>query len=272
MLRSIENVKGFTVQATDGEIGELAELFFDEQSWRVRYLVIDVGVWLFGRQVLIAPTAVTDIDVAAGKLFLNLSKEAIENSPDVSADEPVSREKERALHEYYQWQPYWTSGMDDPLVYGAFPTALTGALFNNKRKNGAEERPLIKREQSSYLRSTTEVSGYHIEASDGDIGRVTDFFFDDQKWMIRHMVVDTGSWLPGKKVLIAPPWIDDIQWAERKVTVALTQESVKQSPPYDPTLLGIEAYETKLLDHYRDWFAYLLDDEQEDQKHGEKSA
>jgi uncharacterized protein YrrD len=259
MLRSVEKLKGYRIQATDGEIGKVDELFFDERRWHIRYLVVDVGNWLFGRQVLIVPAAVSRIDVGAEKLFLPLTKERIENSPEVSADEPISREKERTLHEYYQWQPYWTIGLNDPLIYRAFPAGLARGLYSRAPKKWEEELPAgTDSGQSSNLRSTAEVTGYHIQASDGEIGQVTDFLFDDEEWAIRHLVVDTGNWLPGREVLISPPWIDRIRWAEQRVYVALTQDSVRHSPPFDPDLLDIEKYEKQLLAHYKKWFSYLL--------------
>ena len=269
MLRSIEKIKGFTVEAVDGEIGQVAELFFDERNWRVRYLVIDIGLWIFGRQVLIAPTAVMDITVAEGKIFLDLTKEEIKASPEVAADEPVSREQERALYDHYQWTPYWFSGVHDPVIYSGYPTAMTGTLYTkkNKDKEATEKRPLSApvAEPSSRLRSTDEVKGYSIVAADGDIGHVIDFLFNDESWIIQHMVIDTGNWLLGKKVLIAPPWIESIQWVGQIVKVSLTQESVEHSPPFEESILDIDAYETKLLKHYREWFSYLLDNEQGDE-------
>lgn len=264
MLRSVEKLKGFGIQATDGEIGKVSELFFDERHWQVRYLVVDVGNWLFGRRVLIAPMAVAQIDVDAGKLSLSLSKDNIESSPEVAADEPISREKERALHDYFRWQPYWTSGISDPLAYGPFPPALAEAFFTT-RASEIPQKEQVDAElgEKSNLRSTAEVTGYHIQANDGDIGQVVDFLFDDEEWNIRHLVVDTGNWLSGRKVLVAPPWIQRIRWSERKVYVSLTQESVLQSPPFDPDLLDIEKYEKQLLEHYKVWFSYLLNEEAE---------
>ncbi len=264
MLRSIEKIKGFTVQATDGDIGKVSELFFDEQNWRVRYLVVDIGLWIFGRKVLIAPTAVIDIDVAAGKIYLDLTKSEIENSPEVSTDEPVSREKERVLHDHYQWHPYWATSVGDPIMYNAFPVTMVGTLFTKQQEDTDEEQPEPSSETSSCLRSTNEVKGYTITAADGDIGRVVDFLFNDESWAIQHMVVDTGNLLPGKKVLIAPPWIEDIQWIGQTVKVTLTQESVTHSPPFEESILDMEAYESQLLEHYREWFSYLLSENDEE--------
>jgi len=263
MLRSVDKLKGYKIQAVDGEIGKVGDLFYDDRQWRVRYLVLDLGNWLFGRQVLIAPTAVSDINAEAGEVFLSLTKDRIENSPEIAADEPVSREKERALHEYYQWQPYWTSMTDDPLAFGAYPTALNSAFIAEKTKKKEPKRPDSQPEPQSHLRSAEEVNGYSIRASDGGIGRVVDFLFDEEEWVIRQLVVDTGSWLPGRKVLVAPPWIARIHWAEKTVHVRLTKESIRHSPPFDPDLLDMEKYEKELLQHYKTWFSFLLNEDKE---------
>ena len=260
MLRSIEKIKGYAIQAADGEIGGVDELFFDGRRWRVRYLVVDVGNWLLGRQVLIAPAAVSQINPQSEQIFLSLTQNRIENSPEVSAAEPISRQKERALFEYYQWQPYWTAGIHDPIAYGPFSDTMAGVFFPRIEVKKDEEEKVAISDEESHLRSTAEVSGYHIQAKDGEIGQVTDFLFDDENWAVRHLVVDTGTWLPGRKVLVAPPWIERIDWAERKVYVALTQESVRQSPSFDPQLLDIKNYEKQLLEHYRSWFSYLLEE------------
>lgn len=265
MLRSVEKLKGYRIQAADGEIGKVDGLFFDERHWHVRYLVVDVGNWLFGRQVLIAPTAVTRIDAKAKQLFLSLTKERIKNSPEVFADEPISRQKERALHDYYQWQPYWAT-----TIHGAsststmFPTAMLGAFYAHSTNVSEKKQTHVNADTDSNLRSTSEVNGYQIQASDGSIGQVIDFLFDDEEWRIRHLVVDTGNWLPGRKVLIAPPWIQRIRWAAAKVYVTLTQESVRHSPLFDPDLLNMEEYEKRLWEYYKSWFSYLLEENKEE--------
>ena len=63
-----------------------------------------------------------------------------------------------------------------------------------------------------HLRSSAAVTGYHIQATDGDIGHVEDFLLDDRSWTIRFMVVDTTNWWAGEKVLIAPAWIERVDW------------------------------------------------------------
>ena len=100
------------------------------------------------------------------------------------------------------------------------------------------------------LRSVKEVEGYMLRARDGDIGRCKDFLFDDEIWVIRYMVADTGKWLPSRKVLISPDWIVSIQWLEREVAVDLNVEEIKESPEYDPSAPVNREYEARLYDFY----------------------
>jgi hypothetical protein len=100
-----------------------------------------------------------------------------------------------------------------------------------------------------HLRSTANVTGYHIEARDGEIGHVEDFIIDHETWEIRYMVVDTRNWLPGKKVLIAPRWIDRVKLERFEALRKLIREAIKKAPEYHPDALNRE-YEGKLHDRY----------------------
>ena len=101
-----------------------------------------------------------------------------------------------------------------------------------------------------HLRSTRNVTGYHIDAADGEIGHVTDYVIDDQSWALRFIVVDTRNWLPGRSVLISPHWIRRVEWGEAKVTVDLSREAVEHSPEFDPLQPVSVDYEGKLHDYY----------------------
>jgi hypothetical protein len=101
------------------------------------------------------------------------------------------------------------------------------------------------------LRSLKDLEGYKNEATDGAIGRVDDLIGDDATWVVRYLVVATHKWWPGRKVLIAPPWlVGPISWSERKVKIILTRESIRNSPEYDPAAPVNRDYETKLYDYY----------------------
>jgi hypothetical protein len=113
------------------------------------------------------------------------------------------------------------------------------------------QRTTSKKEKGDpHLRSTREVIGYHIRATDGKIGHVEDFIADDESWTIHYMVVDTQTWLRGKRVLIAPAWVSKVDWVEKSVYVNLRKESVKDSPEFDPTKPINREYEVRLYDYY----------------------
>ena len=101
-----------------------------------------------------------------------------------------------------------------------------------------------------HLRSTHAVSGYHIQAMDGEIGHVEDFIIDDETWAIRYLIIDTQNWWPGKKVLVSPQWIERVSWGESKVFVNLSRETIKQSPEYTEESLLTRDYESGLHQHY----------------------
>jgi hypothetical protein len=101
-----------------------------------------------------------------------------------------------------------------------------------------------------HLRSTHDVSGHHVQASDDEIGHVEDFIIDDETWAIRYLIVGTRNWWPGKKVLVSPQWIKRVSWSESKVFVNLSRETIKQSPEYTDESLPTRDYEIGLHGHY----------------------
>ena len=108
----------------------------------------------------------------------------------------------------------------------------------------------INRKGNRHLRSARTVTGYHIQASDGEIGHVEDFVIDDVTWAIRYLIVDSRNRWPGTKVLVSQRWIDRASWSDSKVLVNLTRDAVRQAPEYtDDTVLNRE-YEAGLHGHY----------------------
>ena len=84
------------------------------------------------------------------------------------------------------------------------------------------------------LRSSKQLYGYKLGASDGEIGHVKDFYFDDQSWAVRYLIADTGSWLPGRQVLISPHSVGRLQESATDVLlVNLTREQIENSPSID---------------------------------------
>lgn len=90
----------------------------------------------------------------------------------------------------------------------------------------------------------------NLDATDGEIGKITSFYFDDDTWTIRYMVVKTGSWLSGRKVLISPDAILKDSWEGQTVPVNLTKEKVSSSPDIDTDKPVSRQQEQELFNHY----------------------
>jgi hypothetical protein len=250
MLRRVQKIYGFTVRAKDDDVGEVHDLYFDDESWAVRYFAIDTGSWLFGRRILLFPTALEPPRWEEQVLPVALTREQVENSPDINLDKPVSRQQLVELHEYYGWPAYWAgSPLLGTATVGVYPTVLAGAEAVEEEVQ-SEDGLTEKYRGDPNLRSTREVIGYHIQAQDGEIGHVEDFFISEEDWVIRYIFVDTRNWLPGRKVLVSPSWIEEIKWGPAKVYVDLSREQVKHSPEYDPSASISREYETDLHRYY----------------------
>jgi hypothetical protein len=107
MLRSIKQLYGNKLGASDGDIGHVKDFYFDDQSWAIRYLVVDTGTWLPGRQVLLTPHSLGRLDQAERTLRVNLTRKQIEDSPSIEAHKPVSRQYEQEYYRYFGWPYYW---------------------------------------------------------------------------------------------------------------------------------------------------------------------
>ncbi|MGH8285741.1 MAG: PRC-barrel domain-containing protein [Steroidobacteraceae bacterium] len=248
MLESIKKLNGCRILATDGEVGEVQEIYFDDEQWVVRYLVVDTGGWLSGRSVLISPYAVKFIDWEARAIAVSLTRDQVKHSPGIDTDKPVSRQLEAEFHRYYGYPQYWPYATY--WAWGAMPMV---APSDPQIRAAAEERRRADADRAgsdAHLRSSKAVLGYHIRASDYSMGHVEDFLFDEETWAIRYLIADTRNWLPGKHVLVSPQWIGEVNWGERTLSVGLTRREIEQSPEYDPGHLPSRDYEKSLHAHY----------------------
>jgi len=246
MLHNLNSLISFTLDAEDGEIGRVHDFLFDEKEWVIRYLVADTGKWLPGRKVVISPAVIGSAEEKKDRIDVDLTKDQIRNSPPLSDKQPLSSKSEEEVVFYYSWPAYWAP----PGQFGR-PIMVSPTELKRQIPPGGLSEPPPPNEQSSRLRSFKETDHSQILAKDGKIGHVADFVADDEHWVIRYMVVDTGHWLPGRKVLIAPEWITAVIWEDSAVEVDLTREEIKKSPEYDGTKRVDRDYEDALHDHYR---------------------
>ncbi len=240
MRRKIENLIGFKILALDGEIGKVKEFYFDDSTWTIRYLIIETGSWLFGRAILLSPESLLAPDWENEVFPVNLTKAQVEGSPEIDADKSITRQHEMDLYNYYPWGAFYWGGMGSAGMGMAYPVEIENTA--QMQKDQSDNDP--------HLRSTESVKGYNIKATDGEIGEVEDFIVNDQSWTIDFMEVDTGNWFPGKKVLISPQWIREINWESSSVVVNKTEEQVKNSPEYVPSQEILDSYESNLQNYY----------------------
>lgn len=260
MLRSMNDLEDYAIRATDGDIGRVTDFYFDDAAWVIRYLVVDTGTWLSSRKVLISPIAIGRPNWTDRVLPVSITKEQVKNGPDIDTNKPISRQHEIRYLGYYGYPYYW--GGAGLWGAGAFPGAMmvpgyaSGAMAVPRAEPSEAEKSFDREEAARHqngdphLRACKAVMAYHIEASDGDIGHVDSLLVDDETWAIRYMVVNTSNWWMGHQVLIAPQWIDSVNWHDATVSVKLTRGAVREAPPYDPTAELDRDGEIDLHEHY----------------------
>ena len=257
MLRNIKDLEGYAVGASDGPIGHVKDFYFDDQAWVVRYLVVDAGAWLSSRKVLISPIAVDRPERTERLLHVSITKEQVKNSPDIDTERPVSRQHEIQYADYYGYPyywggaGYWGGGIYPNLMapgYGGFGSP--NAIRSEEQEAYARAESARSESEDPHLRSCQAVMKYHVHASDGDLGHVEGMLVDDETWAIRYLIVNTSNWWLGHQVLIAPQWIDDVNWYDSKVSVKMTRRAIKGAPAYQPATPLDRAQESGLYAHY----------------------
>lgn len=248
MLRSVKELQRFSIRAADGNIGGVDEFYFDDERWVLRYLVVDTGKWLPGRRVLISPHHLSHPDWAQQTIELTITRDQVKNAPDIDTHKPVSRQQELAYYGYYGLPPYWTG----PALWGAapYPMIASPAVIAATDRHVRDEQARAAAQGDDHLRSTREVMGYTLDASDGELGKIDDFLIEDDTWAFRYLVINTSQWWWGKRVLIPPAWITSIAWAKHTAYCRVTREQVKASPPYDHAAHLDRQWEEDYFLHY----------------------
>ncbi len=244
MLRSLKDLEHYAVSATDGDVGTVVNLLFDDERWVVRHLVVDTGHFLDGRRpVLISPISFRTADWSTRRFHLALTTDKIKRSPSVDVDKPVSRQHEWDYYGYYGYPYYW--GCAGTWGMGGYPGLLAGGT-RNAAPHGIAATP----SDDVHLRSAREVRGYHIQGKDDAIGHIDDFIVDDETWEMRYLVIATKNWWFGKKVLVSPHWANRISWVERMVYVDMSRQAIKYSPEWNADAGINREYEARLYDYY----------------------
>jgi hypothetical protein len=249
----MKEMEHYTIAATDGIIGRVRDFYFDDDAWVIRYLVVAATEGEPQRKVLISPISIGQPNWSEKILPVSLTRAQVAHSPDIDTDKPVSRQQEMGYLGYFGYGAYWGGGG----LWGAglYPDVLQAGLQERGTrtdKSTGQAGPVVGQHQHDdpHLRSGNAVMRYYVHASDGDIGHVEGVLVEEKSWAIRYLIVNTSNWWLGHEVLIAPQWIDDVDWMGSTVSVGLSREAIKHSPPYDSATLLNRTQEAAIHSHY----------------------
>ena len=244
MKRSLKELKGFTLQAVDGEKGKVKNFLFDDERWVIRYLEADLGGFFSEKRILI-PREHLSKPIWEEKHFpVELTVKRIENSPDIAHDLPVSRKYEQELIQHYELKPYWPANI----------AAYSGreSMFNPDNPFRTPKHIVGEEQVETNLRSFSEVKGYYINALNETFGHIDDLIVDTDDWQITYLVIDTKNILPwGKKALLPIELVDEISFLDKQAKVNLSKETIKGSPDYSSAQKINESYEHEIIEYYR---------------------
>lgn len=224
MQRSVNALRGYQVCARDGTVGWIDHLLFDDRTGNVRFLVVRLGNWLWGRQVLLAPAAARTLIGHLHTLDVALTQAQVEQSPSIEAHPPVCKQRASSYRPGNMSMAGWE------MLPGSW--LLGVAWYVAPPEPGAADA--AAEPYDTHLRSTREIIGYQVQASDGVSGRVVDFVFDESSWALTGVVLDISRWWRGRRIFL--PWqqIMGFRWLEATVQVGLPRMSIHQRQTYDP--------------------------------------
>ncbi|TDE18012.1 PRC-barrel domain-containing protein [Dyadobacter psychrotolerans] len=242
MIRSLKSMSLFSLGATDGEIGKVKELYLDDESWVIRYWVVDTGDWLPKNKVLIAIQSLLKPDWENGVLETDLTLDQIRSSPDIDTDKPVSRQEEMKLYNHFPWRIYWGPGVGSKGSFIPLTESVKAALAEDAQNRSNSNDP--------HLRSSDKLIGYDIQTTDGQFGHLADLIIETDTWEVTSLVIETGSWLSSKKILLPVSAVNEINWSASNLSISLCMEDIKNSETYNPEAPVNPIEDGSFLDYY----------------------
>ncbi len=248
MLHRMDELIGLRIAASDGEVGTLHDLFFDNRRWAIRYLVVEAGNWLEARKVLISPLAIESVDWNGGAVGVRLTRQQVRGSPDIDTRRPLSRQDEISYFNYYGYPDY----MSGPLLWGLTPypvipdKASTAPTMQAIAEQAAAHQPCESR-----LCSAADACGWQLHGNDQSIGQLEDFIIESGSWALRYLIVEASNWRNGRQVIVPVQWISRLDQDDSQVHVDVLSDDIRAAPEYDLAIKMSRDYEIQLFGHYR---------------------
>jgi hypothetical protein len=240
MLRSINSLCKYRIETLDTFIGGVYDFLFDNSSWEVKYIVVEIRTWKRQRYVILTTDDVAHMDIDKGAIVTNLTREEIYGKPELRERLPVDLRYQTKLHERIDLPDYWPA-------YGYYRIPPHGSLSEVTKEVGVE----VLQEGDTHLLSSRQIIGYKVSAINGTAGQVHDFIVDDERWSVIEVAVDVNKWLAANKVTIPPTFITEIRWAEETIFLDMSKQSLEESPDYDisEAVNSKQVCEVKLYDY-----------------------
>lgn len=230
MFYLTSTLKSYNIHATDGKMGKVKNVCFDDHSWAIRYIKVDTHKWLPARDVYVSPSSVTEINEKEELVEINHTKETIKNSPTIPADAELSKSNEESLTEYYGWNRYWR-GQN---LWGAVDRPLVPTIPVQDQENTAKRNEMEMNENTSYvLLDESETIGIKVHGHDGKMGEITDLVFDDDNWKIDYLLVKYVKVPSEKYYLIKSEHITSVEWPEKDIYVDLKADFLEHQTSFD---------------------------------------
>lgn len=234
MKLRIDLLKGFHLQAQDGEIGKMKDILIDDHQWGGRWMVADTGDWLPGRKVLLSPISFEEPDTDAKCIPVRMTQKEIEESPPLEEDAPVSLQYEKTFYDQFYWPYYW--------IGGGLWANETEPIYLDPDRNQEEidtELESDPEHQQHVLRSADELKNYQVTSSrtfDEDVlGTVTDLVIDTRTWAVPYLILQNRSLMPSKKILVPQDRVVQTDWHKHNIQLNLEENVFGIAPGLEDT-------------------------------------
>ncbi|ASK60912.1 hypothetical protein CFK37_01140 [Virgibacillus phasianinus] len=230
MLYLTSTLKSFNIHATDGEMGKVKDIYFDDHSWAIRYAQVDTHKWLPARNVYVSPSSFTGVNAEEKLVEVNHTKETIKNSPTIPADAEISKANEASLTEYYGWNRYWRGEN----LWGAVDRPFIPKVPVQDEENAAKRNEMEMNENKNYvLLNESDTIGIKVHGHDGKMGEITDLIFDDDDWKINFLVVKVVKVPAERYYLIKSEHITSVEWPDKDIYVNLPASYLQEQTSFD---------------------------------------
>jgi hypothetical protein len=221
LIRSGNAFYNKPVRAVDGAIGVVGDLYFNDRTWTVKYVVVRLDKEHLSRSVLISPAALTEFD--GTQLSASLTKNEIADAPDSASDIPVYRQHQVSIvgNHFFSLQPadlFFSNGMTYPFV------ARVPASGQSAR---APWDP--------HLRSVNTVSHYALHGDEDNCGFAIDMLFDDRLWVLHYIVIRFDRVIDQYDRLLDVKKIENIDWALATIRTSCSNEGLRRGLRFDPS-------------------------------------